>query len=249
MTYSGDVNNTPVSACGGTGQTLTVNAVAPSITTRADPAMTTVGAWAADQATFTGLVNPATSTGTITWKLYAASDTSCTGMVSFTSSPQKVTANTTYTSSSFTTTSVGTYQWGFTYTGDANNHPVATCGGANESLTVNPATPHVITNADPATTTVGGSVADQASFTGLVNPASSSGTVSWALYRSTDSFLLRHPGLHQLGSEGDGEYHLHLVQFHHDECRFLQVGLRLHRRHQKCRPERVWRPEREPDRG
>ena len=159
-----------------------------SITTRANPSSVAVGGSVEDQATFAGLVNPATSTGTITWRLYAASDTNCTGMVSFTSSPQKVTANTTYTSSSFTTTSVGTYKWGFTYTGDASNHPVTTCGGVNELLTVNPATSHVTTSADPATTTVGGSVADQASFTGLVNPASSSGTVSWALYRSTDTF-------------------------------------------------------------
>jgi len=187
FSYGGDTNNNPVSVCGGPGQTLTVNATAPGITTSADPATTSVGGSVADQATFTGLVSPATSTGTITWKLYASSDTKCTGTVFFTSSAQHVAANTTYTSSGFTTTTVGSYKWGFSYTGDANNAPVTGCGGATESLTVSPATPHVTTSADPATTAVGGSVADQATFSGLYDPASSTGTVTWALYPSTDT--------------------------------------------------------------
>ena len=185
FSYTGDTNNTPVSACGGTSETLTVLPCPPRVTTSADPAATIVGGSVADQATFSGLVNP--TTGTITWKLYAASDTNCTGTVSFTSSAQKVTANTTYTSSSFTTTSTGTYKWGFSYTGDAHNGPVTGCGGSGESLTVKPATPKISTSAKPATTTVEGSVADQATFSGLYNPASSTGTITWKLYASSDT--------------------------------------------------------------
>lgn len=149
--------------------------VTPTITTQTSAASLTVGGSLTDQATVSGGFSP---TGTITWKVYASTDTSCTTpLFSFTSS-QTVTANNTYTSGSLTTTAAGSYIWGFNYTGDTSNAAVSACGGANESFTVNKATPALGTSAT-ASVAVGGTVSDTATLT---NGYNATGTITYTLY-------------------------------------------------------------------
>ena len=158
------------------GVSFSITKATPTITSAAQPASVTVGGSATDQATVSNGVS--LSNGTITWKLYASTDATCTGTVFFTSTAQMVAANTTFTSSSFTTTAVGGYKWAFYYTGDANNNAVSACGGTNEALTVNQATPTLGTSAS-TNVTVRQSVTDTAT---LANGSNPTGTVTYTLY-------------------------------------------------------------------
>ena len=147
--------------------------VTPQITTAADPASVIVGGSVGDQATLSGAHDPS---GTLTWKLFA--DATCTGTPVFTSAAQSVSANSTYTSSSYTTTKAGTYTWAFAYSGDAANAAVIACGGSDETLSVNQATPSLGTSAS-SDVTVGQSVRDTATLAGGYLP---SGTITYTLY-------------------------------------------------------------------
>src|SRR5207302_8584515 len=91
-----------------------------------------------DTGTLSGGFNP---TGTITFTLFGPNNGTCAGAPIFTSSVA-VAGNGSYPSSSFTTTAAGVYRWIASYSGDANNLPVATaCNDANENVTVTPVTP------------------------------------------------------------------------------------------------------------
>ena len=104
----------------------------PFITTQAS-ATTPVGGSISDSAT---LINAATPTGTITFKVFGPDDTTCGGAAVFTSTKNVAGAGS-YTSDSFTPTAAGTYRWVATYSGDANNNPAAgACNAANESVVV-----------------------------------------------------------------------------------------------------------------
>src|SRR5262249_17315324 len=99
--------------------------------------------------------------------------------------PLTVSGAGTYTSGDFTTTAVGTYRWIAHYSGDALNSAADTvCNDANESSTVNKASPTISTTASPTTGTVGQplTVTDTATISGGRNP---SGTVSFTLYSDT----------------------------------------------------------------
>ena len=176
--YGGDPNNNSVAdTCGSSGETSTVAPVTPSITTNATPSSLAIGGSVADNATVSGGYNP---TGTITWKLYANS--ACSGSPVFTSSGQAVNGNSTYTTpNSFTTMAIGTFTWAFTYSGDVNNNPVTTCGGANESVTVTQASP-TLTGSAPPSDVAGTAVAASsisADLEGAYNPG---GQVTFYLY-------------------------------------------------------------------
>ena len=176
VSYTGDANNNAISqtTCGAAGESVIIAKATPTVTTSATPAAVTVGGSVDDQATIS---NGSSPTGSITWNLYGSTDTNCTGTVLFTSSAQTVSGNSTYTSSSFTTNAAGTFKWGFSYTGDTNNNTVTGCGGTNESLTVNKATPNVSTQA--ATASIGGSLTDTATLANAYNPT---GTITFTLY-------------------------------------------------------------------
>jgi hypothetical protein len=114
-----------------------------------------------------------------------------TGLISFsltapdgTTTPEGsdiVTGNGTYTApTSVLATEVGTYTWHSSYSGDPNNSP-ASDNGTNESLTTVKATPAINTSQQPATATVGSSIADKATVTGGFNPT---GTVTFNLYNN-----------------------------------------------------------------
>ena len=149
--------------------------VTPSISTQTSSASVTVGSSLTDQATVSGGYSPG---GTITWKVYASTDSNCTGTVYFTSSAQTVSGDTNYTSSSFGTTAVGSYKWGFSYTGDTSNNAVSGCGGTNESFTVTQATTSLSTSAS-TNVSVGLSVSDAATLSNGYNPT---GTITYTLY-------------------------------------------------------------------
>ncbi|HEV3339673.1 MAG TPA: SpaA isopeptide-forming pilin-related protein, partial [Pirellulales bacterium] len=84
----------------------------------------------------------------------------------------------TATSSGYTPTGVGTEYWVATFNGDTSNAKV-TSGATAEQVNVDTIT----TSQQPATATVGSSVADTATVTGLVSP-SSNDTVTFNLYSS-----------------------------------------------------------------
>ena len=109
-------------------------ACASSLTTQVSSSSITLGQQTFDTAT---LSNGFGQTGTITFRLFGPNNGTCAGTPIFTSI-QAVGGNNTYSSTSFTPTAVGTYNWIASYSGDANNPATANaCGDANESVTVN----------------------------------------------------------------------------------------------------------------
>ena len=135
----------------------------------------TIGGSVDDQATISGGFNPG---GSITWRIYASTDTNCTGTILFTSTAQSVSGNNTYTSSSFTTSTVGSFKWGFSYTGDGSNNEVSECGGSGESLTVDQATPTLGTSTT-VSVNAGGLVTDAVTLADSHLP---SGTITYTLF-------------------------------------------------------------------
>jgi uncharacterized repeat protein (TIGR01451 family) len=146
----------------------------PMIITSQQPATATVGASVADQATVSGGNNP---TGTVTFTLYNNPNATGTPLVTY---ANVALVSGVATSPGYTTTATGTDYWVATYNGDSNNKSVTSVFSA-EPVTVSPATPSIITSQQPATATVGASVADQATVSGGYNPT---GTVTFTLYNN-----------------------------------------------------------------
>ena len=138
------------------------------------------------------------------------------------------------TSTGYTATATGTDYWVATYNGDSNNNPV-TSGTASEPVTITPATPTINTSQQPASATVGTSIADQATVSGGFNPT---GTVTFNLYNNstgtgtplftdTDVPLVeRHGHLHRLHGDGDGD---RLLGRHLQRRQQQQPGHQRHR--------------------
>jgi hypothetical protein len=109
----------------------------PTIVTTASPGVA-VGGTIQDQAVLSGGNSP---TGTITFHLYAKSDTSCSTALS--TGTATVSGNGSYASPVVTEDTAGSYQWTATYSGDANNAAATdTCGQPAEQVAVSvPAAP------------------------------------------------------------------------------------------------------------
>jgi hypothetical protein len=109
----------------------------PTIVTTASPGVA-VGGTIQDQAVLSGGNSP---TGTITFHLYAKSDTSCSTALS--TGTATVSGNGSYASPVITEDTAGSYQWTATYSGDANNAAATdTCGQPAEQVAVSvPAAP------------------------------------------------------------------------------------------------------------
>ena len=123
--YSGDANNNPAtSAC--TSEHLVVTKKNPAISTAPNLIPN-------DDATISGALNP---TGTITFKLFAPSDATCSGAGAL-SQTVTVSGNGTYSTSntSFVASTLGTWRWLVTYSGDANNNSTTSACGV-ESFTL-----------------------------------------------------------------------------------------------------------------
>src|SRR5439155_5664498 len=80
--YNGD---TTYAAADSTCEPLTVSKASPTLTTVPEPASATVGGTLNDQATVAGSFKPtgSTTTGNVTFRLFAAGDARCTGTAAF----------------------------------------------------------------------------------------------------------------------------------------------------------------------
>src|SRR5271166_3314578 len=148
----------------------------PLINTTQMPASAIVGSSIADMATVSGGNNP---TGTVTFSLY--NNPNATGAPLFTDTEPL--SGGTATSTGYTTTATGTDFWVVTYNGDSNNSSVAS-GTALEPVTITTASPTINTTQQPASATVGNSIADKATVSGGDNPT---GTVTFSLYNNPNA--------------------------------------------------------------
>jgi hypothetical protein len=150
-TYSGDTNNNTVSDVNDKDERVTVNAANPTLSTTPSPATVTLGTTAVVLKDTADLENGYHPSGTITFTLLApAGNTVDTETVA-------VTGNGTYTTPvgftlPTTGTVTGTYQWNATYSGDPNNNTASDIGATTEQVTVNRASPTLLTIASPAIT-------------------------------------------------------------------------------------------------
>ncbi len=174
-TYNGDSKNSSVTS-GTADEPVTITKVKPAIDTTQQPASAKVGDSIADLATVTGGFNP---TGTVTFRLYNNSSASGTPLFTDTESLSGGSA----TSNGFTATAAGTDYWVATYNGDSNNSSV-TSGTALEPVTITKTTPAIDTAQQPASATVGSSIADKATVSGGMNPT---GTVTFKLYNNSSA--------------------------------------------------------------
>jgi hypothetical protein len=168
--YSGDMNNNPVRSGEGE-EPETVTAASPMITTNAGGTVVIgSGARLTDSATLTGGFNP---TGTITFTLTGPGGTTVD------TETATVNGNGAYTTpTGFLPTAIGTYQWVASYSGDSNNHPVASRSG-DEPETVTPASPTITTTAGgPVRIGSGARLTDSATLSGGFNPT---GTITFVL--------------------------------------------------------------------
>jgi len=172
-TYNGDSNNAAVSS-GTASEPVTITPATPAIDTSQQPASATVGTSIADQATVSGGDN---ATGTVTFYLY--NNSSGTGTPLYTDASVPLVSG--VASSTGYTAAPGTDYWVATYSGDSNNVSV-TSGTAGEPVTITPATPAIDTSQQPASATVGTSIADQATVSGGDSPT---GTVTFYLYNNS----------------------------------------------------------------
>ena len=172
-TYNGDSNNGPVTS-GTALEPVSVTPATPAISTTQQPASATVGSSIADKATVTGGDSP---TGTVTFNLY--NNSGGTGTPLFTDT--ETLSGGTATSKGYTATATGTDYWVATYNGDSNNSSV-TSGTSLEPVSITPATPAISTTQQPASATVGSSIADKATVTGGDSPT---GTVTFNLYNNS----------------------------------------------------------------
>src|SRR3954447_15161334 len=189
-TYSGDGNNNTVSENNDASEQVTVNKAAPSLVTTASPHGTVTldssgSPKLTDSALLSGGYNP---TGTMTFTLKYNGSTVYTDHVTVGS------GNGTYTTAAgdnpggYTLPSSGTvtgsYVWTASYGGDGNNNTASDPGtSALEQVTVNPASPDVVTTADPNGTVTlgdGGSpiLNDSAVLSGGYHPT---GTITFTL--------------------------------------------------------------------
>jgi len=147
-----------------------------SITTTLSSDSIAIGGSVTDTAILSGGANP---TGIITFTMHNLPDCSDPGTIVGTIA---VSGNGPYTSQSFTPSSLGTFYWQATYSGDADNSGAADdCGvPASEILTVNLASPTVTTSlSNSGSITIGGSAADSATLVGAYDPT---GTVTFTAY-------------------------------------------------------------------
>ncbi|MGN6430969.1 MAG: hypothetical protein ACTHNB_09600, partial [Gaiellaceae bacterium] len=153
-----------------------------SLTTTATSSAT-IGSAIHDVAHLTGGTGDAG--GTITFKAFGPNDPTCGNAPAFTSAPVVVNGNGDYNSGDFTPSAVGTYLWTADYTGDDHNSPSSTaCGDANESSTVNKATPTLTTTAS-GPVIVGSNIHDVAHLSAGFGTLS--GTVTFQVFAPGDT--------------------------------------------------------------
>ena len=184
--YSGDANYNAVShPCNAANESTTVNPATPTIATTASAGGALGPTQISDTATVSGGFNP---TGTVTFNLYGPNDASCSGAVIFTATVALSAGSA--NSGNFTPTQAGVYRWTATYNGDANNNSVShPCNSANESATITPANPTLVTQTTP-NVYLGTPITDTATLSGGVNPT---GSITFNLYGPNDATCANAP--------------------------------------------------------
>jgi len=137
FTDTDGINNNATTACGDSGESVTIGKASPRVVTTAS-AGGAVGTAVTDSATISAGSSP---TGNLVFTLYGpAATATCTTAV-YTSTSVAVTGNGTYGSpaAGFAPTAAGTYYWiaAFTDTDGNNNNATTACGDSGESVTVN----------------------------------------------------------------------------------------------------------------
>src|ERR1019366_4281683 len=166
--YSGDANNTTAkSACG--NESVVIGKSSPTIVTVASEGGP-VGTQIHDSAQVSGGDNP---TGTVTFTLFAPSNTNCASNENGSGSVQSVTValgsdgSASSASSPFTSTTVGTSNWIATYSGDANNKGASTsCSSEPVNIGMDPSALTTSASSGGPTGTV---IHDTATVTGGTN--------------------------------------------------------------------------------
>ncbi len=180
--YSGDDNNkSATSECG--SEPVTIHKLSPAIATVASDGGP-VGTQIHDTAQVSGGDNP---TGTVTFSLFSPSNSTCSSEDGG-GSLQDVTValgsdgSASSAGSPFTTTSVGTYHWIATYSGDANNKGASTsCSDEPVAIGVDPSALSTTASSGGNTGTV---IHDTAKVTGGTDLT---GTVTFTLFGPTNS--------------------------------------------------------------
>ena len=179
--YSGDGNNKAVStSCNDANESVAIAKLAPAVSTTASSGGG-VGTAVHDTAHLSGATSSAG--GTITFRLFGASDINCTQSAVFTTTTS-VSGNGNYDSAAFTPATAGTYRWIASYSGDADNSPATTsCNDANESVSIAKLTPGVTTTAS-GNAVIGAAVSDTAHLTGGAGPT---GSITFQLFGPNDT--------------------------------------------------------------
>ncbi|MGH9126659.1 MAG: hypothetical protein ACRDZ8_18315, partial [Acidimicrobiales bacterium] len=153
----------------------------PSLSTEATPKAVSGNGTITDTATLSEGVNP---TGSITFNLFAPSPTDdCSGQSQATS-VVPVNGNGDYTSLPFSPTSLGTWHWTATYSGDGTNSSVSTnCDDLGESSLVR--TQPTITTMASSAVPAGSTISDSATLSGASEAAA--GTLTFNVYGPNDN--------------------------------------------------------------
>jgi hypothetical protein len=177
--YSGDGTNlSTAGSCNDANEQSTVSRIPVSLTTDAGSAR--IGGQIEDTATLSGTRS---GTGTITFKLYGANDQTCSAAPVATFIVN-VNGDGDYNSPGYSPSSLGTYQWIASYSGDTNNgSATGSCGDPTEQSTVMKNLVRLVTGATPSART-GGSISDAATLSAGYNPT---GTITWKLYGPGDA--------------------------------------------------------------
>ena len=188
-TYGGDSNNSSVSDNSAANEQEVVSPNTPTLATTPNLTSVTLGTSSVtlkDTAVLSGGTNP---TGNITFKLTAP------GNVVVDTETVSVTGDGSYTTpTGFTlpanATVVGTYQWDASYSGDANNNPVAQESNPSaEQVVVRPASPTLVTTPAPSSVTLSTATVnlkDSAVLAGGYNPT---GTITFTLVGPANTTL------------------------------------------------------------
>src|SRR2546426_955817 len=168
--YNGDANNNAItSPC----EPLTVSKASPVVSTTLSANPITVGGSVSDFATMTGGFQAG---GSATYFLFSGG--TCTGAAGVVSTVSVVNGGIS-SSTPRTFSSAGLYSWNAVYSGDANNNgSPSSC----EPLTVNPTIVTISTALSSSSITVGGSVTDSATLTGVTSAAG--GTVTYNSFQT-----------------------------------------------------------------
>lgn len=135
LVFTGQTASCPSAPGAAISHQVSIAKATPAVSTSASAAVK-LGGSVHDTATLSAGHSPG---GTIVFKLFGPTDSSCSATPAFTSSPVAVSGNGSYSSPAFTPTRAGSYRWTAQYSGDANNNPVSSaCNATGESVSIAP---------------------------------------------------------------------------------------------------------------